>query len=537
MMDIFTVEFVRNALLAAAEEMSVVVMRSARSPLLREAGDLSSTLTDADGELIAQGQDVPVHMGVMAYTVKEFLREVPRDTLSPGDVWLLNLPEVGGNHLPDVKAIRPVFHEGRIVAFAVQLAHWADVGGTMPGSYFAAATEVWQEGLRISPIRVVADNQPERRQIDFIKANIRGPAEREGDLLAQVAATRAAERRILDLIGRIGRDAFLQSVQELHDLSERRIRDAIQALPDGVYEGEDWMDDCGPGNKPVAVRVQVTVRGDEATFDFSQSDDAVAAPINTTKFVAGASVFYCLRTLLAPDVHPNGGAYRPVRVVTRAGSLLDPPEEAPLVGGNHETSQRAADAIFKAFDPLLLAHLSAGGPTTAGLLIFSGRRRDGRWGTFYETHGGGEGARAERDGLPVVRVHMTNVMNTPVEIVESEYDLHVEEQSIRQGSGGDGHHRGGDGMVRAYRVLADTLTLTTMFERRVIPPYGLDGGADGATYSVTLQRDGKERDLQGKENITLQFGDVVTIRTSGGGGYGTPTTDTASSTRESPVSR
>lgn len=521
-LDLFRTEVIRQALQAAAEEMSVVVMHAARSPLLREAGDLSSVLTDAEGALIAQGQDVPVHLGVMAYTVRAFLQRVPPEALAPGDVWLLNLPEVGGNHLPDVKAIRPVFRDGRLVAFAVQLAHWADIGGTMPGSYYADAREVWQEGLRIPPLRVVAGDRPDREKIGLVLANVRAPQEREGDLMAQVAATRVADQRLQELLDRVGTDDFLAAVARLHDLSEAGMRAALRALPDGVYHGEDMMDDGGPGDAPVAVRVRIEIAGDSAQFDFSGSDDAVAAPINTTPFVVGAAVFYCIRALVAQPIHPNGGAYRPLAITTRRGSILDPAGTEPVVGGNHETSQRCVDAIFRAFDPALLPRLSAGGNTSAGLLIFSGPRADGVWGTFYETHGGGEGARADRDGMPVVRVHLTNVMNTPVEVVEAEYGLALERQALRRGSGGAGRHRGGDGMLREYRVLTEPMTLTTMFERRVVPPYGLAGGAPGAPFRVTLLRDGTAQELRGKGNYPLRKGDLVRVETPGGGGYGPP---------------
>jgi N-methylhydantoinase B len=521
-LDLFRTEVIRQALQAAAEEMSVVVMHAARSPLLREAGDLSSTLTDAAGDLIAQGQDVPVHLGVMAYTVKEFLRRVPARRLAPGDVWLLNLPEVGGNHLPDVKAIRPVFRDGQLVAFAVQLAHWADIGGTMPGSYYAAADEIWQEGLRIPPLRVVAADTPDAEKIGLILANVRAPREREGDLLAQIAATRVADQRLQELIDRVGLADFRAALARLHDLSEAAMRAALRDLPDGRYEGEDFMDDCGPGDAPVGIRVRIDIAGDTARFDFSASDDAVPAPINTTPFVAGAAVFYCIRALVPTPIHPNGGCYRPLDIVTRRGSILDPAGVEPVVGGNHETSQRCVDAIFRAFDPVLLPRLSAGGNTSAGLLIFSGPRADGVWGTFYETHGGGEGARADRDGMPVVRVHLTNVMNTPVEVVEAEYGLALERQALRRGSGGAGRHRGGDGMVRDYRVLTEPMTLTTMFERRIVPPYGLAGGHPGAPFRVTLVRDGVARDLRGKGNWRLKRGDLVRVETPGGGGYGPP---------------
>jgi N-methylhydantoinase B len=520
--DPFTVEVIRHALTAAAEEMSFVVMRSARSPLLREAGDLSSALTDHNGDLIAQGRDIPIHLGVLSFTVKKFLERVPAERLRPGDVWFLNLPEAGGNHLPDVKAIRPIFLEDRLFAFAVSLAHWGDIGGAWAGSYFAAATECWQEGVRISPLRLFTAEGPDREKLDFLLANLRGPAEREGDILAQMAATRAAEARLHRLCQEHGAATIRAALDRLDDLSEAQMREAIAGLPDGIYHGEDFLDDDGPGGAPVGIRVRIDIAGDRARFDFSATDDAVAGPLNTTPFVAMAAVYYAIKAVAGPDIQPNGGCYRPLEVITRPGSILEPGYDKPVVGGNHETSQRAVDAIMKALEPAVPERLTAGGSTTAGLLIFGGRRRDGTMGTFYETHGGGEGARTDRDGVPVVRVHLTSTMNTPAEIVEAEYMIRVEEQRLRRGSGGAGRHRGGDGMVRTYHVLADGMTLTTMFERRVVPPYGLQGGADGAPFRVTLHRGETHRELNGKANLSLRKGDRVVMETSGGGGYGTP---------------
>ncbi|MCK4869227.1 MAG: hydantoinase B/oxoprolinase family protein, partial [Alphaproteobacteria bacterium] len=419
--DPVTLEVIRNALTATAEEMSLVVMRSARSPLLREAGDLSSALTDADGHLIAQGRDIPMHMGVMSFTVREFLKRVPRERLAPGDVWFLNLPEVGGNHLPDVKAIRPVFVEGAIQAFAVNLAHWADIGGAVPGSYVADATDAWQEGLRIPPFRLFSADGPDREKLDMVLANVRGAAEREGDILAQMASTRAAEERIHQLFVEHGTGTVTAAIAAIHDRAEAQMRTALSAIPDGTYEGEDWLDDDAGGGGPVPVRVRVTVEGDHASFDFSDSGDATRGPVNTTPFIAAASVFYVVKTLFGPDIQPSGGCYRPFEIITRPGSLLDPGLDKPVVGGNHETSQRVADAVFRAFEAVVPKLLSAGGPTTSGLILFGGRRADGVWTTLYETHGGGEGARHNRDGAPVIRVHMSNVMNTPAEIIEAEY--------------------------------------------------------------------------------------------------------------------
>jgi N-methylhydantoinase B len=517
-----TLEVVRNALYAIAEEMSVIVMRSARSPLLKEAGDLSSALTDAEGRLIAQGRDIPIHMGVMGFTVKELLRRVPAERFADGDVWFLNLPEVGGNHLPDVKAVRPVFAEGHLVAFAINLAHWADVGGAVPGSYVPWATEAYQEGLRIAPIRLFSAAGPDREKIDFILANVRGRAEREGDLFAQFAADDVAARRLGELFARYGADTMRACFDRLQTESEQQMREAIRALPDGSWEGEDWLDDDGVDAHPIRIKVRVTIEGDEATFDFTGTDPQARGPVNTTRFIACSSVYYAMKALVAPEVPPNDGCYRPLRVVVPSRSVLDPDPDRPVVGGNHETSQRIVDAIFKALAPLLPDRVAAGGPTTSGLLLFGARLPDGRWAIFYEVHGGGEGATASKDGASAVRVHMSNVMNTPTEVVESEYPFLIEEHGLRPGSAGDGRHRGGLGVTRAYRVLADDVTLTTMFERRVIPPWGLAGGADAWPFRVTLRSDSGERVVSGKETFTLRRGDLVLVETCGGGGYGPP---------------
>lgn len=522
-LDPVSLEVIRNGLTSIAEEMSLIVMRSARSPLLREAGDLSSAVTDAEGFLVAQGRDVPMHLGVMSFTVREFLKRVPAERLRAGDVWLLNLPEVGGNHLPDVKAIRPVFCDGALRAFSVSLAHWADTGGALPGSYVPNATDAWQEGLRISPLRIGTADGIDREKLDIVLANVRGPAEREGDILAQLAATRVAEERLQQLFAEHGVDTVMAAIAAIHDRAEAEMRDAIAAVADGVYTGEDFLDDDGSGCERIGIRVQVTIAGRAATFDFSASDDAARGPVNTTPFITAASVFYCMKALLGPDIQPSGGCYRPMTIITRPGSVLNPGADKPVVGGNHETSQRVADAVFRALDPVLPGRASAGGPTTSGLVLFAGRRRDGMWTTLYEVHGGGEGARAERDGMPALRVHMSNVMNTPAEVIEAEYPIRVEHQALRRGSGGRGRHRGGDGLHRAYRITSPDISVTSMFERRLVPPYGLHGGDTGAPFRVTVKAaDGRDFELPGKANVRLGEGDLVIVESCGGGGYGAP---------------
>lgn len=521
--DPVTLEVIRNALTAAAEEISLVVMRSARSPLLREAGDHSSVITDADGFLIAQGRDVPMHMGVMSFTVREFLKLIPKDRLNPGDVWFVNIPGIGGNHLPDVKAIRPVFIEGELAAFAVSLAHWADIGGAVPGSYVTHATDAWQEGLRIPPLRVFTADGADEEKLGIILANVRGAPERKGDILAQMAATRAADLRLQQIAAQHGAGLLQDAMAAIHDRAEAQMRAAIATIPDGEYVGVDWLDDDAAGGDPVAIRARVRISGETAVFDFSETDPATRGPINTTPFITAASVFYVMKALFGPEIQPSGGCYRPFEIITKPGTVLDPGPEKPVVGGNHETSQRIADALFHAFASIVPEKLTAGGATTSGLILFGGRRADGVWTTLYETHGGGEGARIDRDGAPVIRVHMSNVMNTPAEVIEAEYPLRIEQQALRKGSGGAGRHQGGEGLHRIYHVMCEDMSVTSMFERRVIPPYGLAGGAPGAPFLVEIkQADGQEYELSGKANIRLGPGDRVVVQSCGGGGYGPP---------------
>ncbi|WP_415183818.1 hydantoinase B/oxoprolinase family protein [Phaeovulum sp.] len=522
--DPFMIEVVRNGLSSVAEEMSLVVMRAARSPVLREAGDLSSNLTDADGFQIAQGQDVPMHMGVMSFTVREFLKVIPKAQLCEGDVWMLNLPDVGGNHLPDVKCIRPIFYEGKIRSFSISLAHWGDTGGGAPGSYFADAYDCWQEGLRIPPLRIVTKDGIDEEKLGFVLANVRAPETCRGDILAQIAATSVAESRLHDMFRKWGADHVEAIFAAMHDQAEVQMRRAIHDLPNGVYEGSDSMDDDGHGGPAAKIRVRITVRDDNVTMDYSGSDDNVPGPINTTRYITAASSYYVIKSLLGPDLQASGGCYRPIEVITRPGSICDARPDKPVVGGNHETSQRIADAAFRALARVVPARVTAGGPTTSGLALFGACREDGKWVTLYETHGGGEGARADRDGADVIRAHMSNVMNTPAEIIETEYPINIEYQRLREHSGGHGRHEGGRGQERAYRMRVNDVTLTTMFERRDVAPYGLEGGEEGAKFEMILRKQGSNEDspLPGKTNIRIHSGDLVIVRSCGGGGYGAP---------------
>jgi N-methylhydantoinase B len=520
--DPITLEVVRNAVMSITEEMRVIVMRSARSPLLKEAGDLSCILTDRQGRMIAQGSsDNPMHLGVMGFTVKELLKRFPADTLREGDVFFTNATAIGGNHLPDVKAIQPVFHGGELVAFAVNLSHWPDVGGALPGSYVPWATEIYQEGLQITPVRLFDADGPIEATLELVLANLRGRVERAGDIFAQRASTNVAVQRLRELFDRYTTPVVLACFERFMDESDLQIRAALRALPDGTFVGEDWLDDDGLGHGPLRIRVAVTIDGDRARFDFTGTDPQTPGPVNTTAFITCSGVYYVCKALFGPDVPANDGCYRALEVMVPPGTLLNPGPEAPVVGGNHETSQRVADALFKAFASVVPERVVAGGITSSGLALFTGRWPDGRAWVLYETHGGGEGASARRDGSNAVRVHMSNVMNTPTEVIEAEYPLEVERHELREGSGGAGRYRGGLGLRRIYRLVRDA-RLTTMIERCRVPPWGVFGGQPGAPSRVTLVWGADQRSLAGKESLQLLAGDRVVVETAGGGGYGEP---------------
>jgi N-methylhydantoinase B len=510
-------EVIRSATAAIAEEMKFDLMRTARSPVLREAGDLSCALTDAAGRTVAQGNDIPMHLGVLSFTVRELLRRVPVERLAPGDVWFTNDPAVGGNHLPDVKAVRPVFVDGGLAAFAVALAHWPDVGGALPGSYVPFARDVWQEGLVIPPTRLFAAGGPCDEALALVLANVRGAEQRRGDIEAQAATVALADRRLQEVFAAHG-EAVHTAWRRIQDESEERVRRSLRELPDGTYEGEDALDDDGVGDEPVTIRVAVTIAGDRAVFDFRRSDPRAAGPVNTTPFIAAASVAYTVRALLGPEIASNDGLLRPLDVLTEPGTLLDPGPGAPLVAGNHETSQRIVDALLRAFAQCIPERVVAGGMGSAGLALFA--VEGGRF--LYETHAGGSGASAARAGDSATRIHMSNVMNTPVEVIETEYPLRVERHELRGDSGGAGARRGGDGLRRAYRVLADGARLTTVVERTRIAPFGLAGGAPGAPSAVWVERDGERIALRGKGSVELRRGDLVVVETAGGGGHGGP---------------
>ncbi|RDI72232.1 hydantoinase B/oxoprolinase family protein [Halopelagius longus] len=522
--DPVTLEVVRNACEAIAEEMNANLVRTGYSPNIKERRDCSTALFDADGEMIAQAETMPVHLGAMPFSVRAAVDRFPPETLEPGDAVLLNDPFRGGAHLPDLTLVSPVFRGGEVIAYAANRAHHADIGGARAGSVAADSTEIYQEGLRIPPVKFVEAGETNEDVLELILANVRTPEERRGDLRAQEAANATGRRRFSDLAAERG-DELHAALEAVKDYSERRMRAEIAELPDGTYEFADVLDDDGRGNEDLPVEVAVTVDGDEVVVDFEGTAPQTEGPVNAVFAVTASATYYAVRCVTDPDIPPNHGCYRPVTIDAPEGTIVNPTPPAAVVGGNLETSQRVTDAVLGAFGSVVPDRVVAGSQGTMNNVTFGGTDpRDGTPYAFYETQGGGFGGRAGSDGLDAVHVHMSNTMNTPAEVLETAYPLRVERYELRPDSGGAGEFRGGLGLRRDIRVRDHEATFSLLADRRTHAPYGLDGGEDGASGLDALVDDDGEivERLPGKTTRTLPPGSVVSIRTPGAGGYGAP---------------
>jgi len=449
--------------------------------------------------------------------------------LAPGDVVILNDPYLGGTHLPDITLVSPVFigtGEASLAPafFVASRAHHADVGGMSPGS-MPLSIELYQEGIIIPPIKIVEAGRTHQAVLDLILRNVRTPAERRGDLAAQLAAHEVGARRAHEIVVRYGLDETLRYAAGLLDYAERGTRRAIAAMPDGEYAFADRLDpDSDPRhpNSEIFIRARLTVAGDSLTVDFSGTSPALSGNLNAVRAIVESAVFYCVRCIAGAfggDVPTNAGTFAPVRVVIPQGSLLDPQPPHAVAGGNVETSQRVVDVVLGALAQALPDLIPAASQGTMNNLTFGGTRADGSPFAYYETMGGGAGAGPSRGGASGIHVHMSNTLNTPIEALELAYPIRVRRYAIRRASGGAGRHHGGDGLVRDIEFLT-TAQATILGERRTTAPYGVQGGASGQPGENVLIRKGVERQLDGKVQVDLNPGDVLSIRTPGGGGWG-----------------
>lgn len=523
MTDPVKLQIFKNLLQEAAEEMGVALRRSAFSPNIKERCDFSCAIFDSNADLVAQAAHIPVHLGSMPRSVAS---AVAFHSFQPGDVVVLNDPFHGGTHLPDVTLVEGVFIDEKKPSFYVaNRAHHADMGGIAPGS-MTLATRVNQEGLVIPPVLLCERGLQNTDLLDIITANVRTPAERRGDIMAQLAASSRGVRRLRELARRFGKHELARYSRELIDYSERMMRTAISRIPDGTYSFDDCMDDDGFGGGPLKIALELTIGGGGATLDFEGTCAQTRGPVNCPLAVTVSAVFYCFLAAAGtfddiPDLPANAGALRPLDVRAPVGSLLNAVYPAAVSAGNVETSQRIVDVVLGALAqalPDVIPAASAG--TMSNLSVGGVDTATGREFTYYETVAGGSGASKSAKGESAVQTHMTNTLNTPVEALEQSYPLRVRSYRLRRGSGGKGRRRGGDGLLREIELLADS-HVSILSERRAGAPYGLAGGAPGRPGRNTLTRPGgKKVKLPGKASFDAPAGSVVRIETPGGGGHG-----------------
>lgn len=511
----------QNAMTSIAEEMGAALRRSAVSPNIKERRDYSCAIFDGKARVVAMGDHMPVHLGSMPMSVLSAIESLQ---MNEGDIGILNDPYAGGTHLPDITMVMPVFANTREPIFYVATrAHHSDVGGMFAGS-MGPAREIFQEGIRIPPVYIVRAGEMQNDVLQLILHNVRTPAERKGDLAAQIGACRIGGERLIQLSERYTPEHLSQLCEHLLDHSERLVRAELRSLPAGEYFAEDFLDDDGVSSDP--VRIAVTLRLNPATqtleIDFTGTSPQVRGSINAVRAITLSACLYVLRCLL-PDGSPTtAGTLRPLTLKTVRGSVVDAESPAAVAGGNVETSQRIVDTILRAFAQAAPDRIPAASAGTMSNLTIGGidRRRNLPF-TYYETIAGGMGASPLRNGTSGVHTHMTNSLNTPIESLEFEFPLRVKRYGYRRGSGGDGQFRGGDGLIREFELLADS-QLTLLADRQKSAPYGLGGGGSGGfgETTATLPGESSPTQLPAKSSRHLPKRTVIRIETPGGGGFG-----------------
>jgi len=524
--DAVTLEILSNRLLSVAEEMGAVLIRTAYSTNIKERRDCSTAVFDSAGRMIAQAEQIPMHLGSLLGSVEATLAKYPLESLYPGDMFIANDPySGGGTHLPDIAVVTPVFVDSTVVGFVASIAHHADVGGKVPGSTSGDAVSIFQEGIRIPLVKLCDRGELIKDIVDFIALNSRTSKEREGDLAAQIAANRVGARRLSEVVARYGIQQYEIVLAALLDYAEAMMRAGISRLKTGRYTFTDYLDDDGINlGQPVPIRVTVTIEDDAAIVDFDGSSPQVAGPINVPLNGTLATVFYCFKALVGPDIPSNHGIYRALSVIAPERSIVNCEPPAP-VGERIDTCQRIADAFFGAMALAAPERVLAASNSSVTTATFSGAHpRTGDFYVYLETIAGGSGAHSRGDGLSGVQVHMTNTSNLAVEALEREYPLLVDRYQFRTDSGGAGRYRGGLGIQRDIRALHDGVTFSGLADRQKIAPWGINGGLAGMTGRYLLWRNtGTEEQLSSKaSDIILQAEDVVSVQTPGSGGYGSP---------------
>ena len=509
-MDSIELSLFASRLEAVCDEMGAVLQQAAFSPNIRDRLDYSCAVFDPQGELCAQAAHIPVHLGSMAYAMRDLVK---CRTWSEGDMLVVNDPYRGGTHLPDVTLVAPVFSRGRCVGFIANRAHHADIGADSPGS-MPVGSRIEDEGLLIPPTLLVEGGEPVRAVLDGIIAATHNPVVTEGDFSAQISANRVGVKRVGALVSDYGEGRWLSGLGEINTYGERMAKEALTALPEGEYDFTDYMDDDGQGNRDIELRVKLTVQAGAVSVDFTGSAGQVEGNINCPLSVAAAAVFYVFRCLMDARTPACAGSFRSIHIQAPQGCLLNACAPAAVAAGNVETSSRVVDLVLGALAQAVPERVAAASQGTMNNLAMGSRSGQG-W-DYYETIGGGMGAGITGGGLSGVQTHMTNTLNTPIEVLESAYPLRIRRYALRKGSGGCGQVKGGDGLVREYEFLA-AAEVTLLTERRTHAPWGLAGGQPAAKGENLLNG----RVLEPKTACSVVAGDRLEIRSPGGGGYGT----------------
>jgi len=518
-MDPIVAEIIKSSLTYASEEMGIALRNSAYSPNIKDRMDHSCAILDSQGRLIAQAEHIPVHLGSLPWGLKKTLEYIEKENIpiNKGDMFIVNNPYIAGTHLNDITIIRPIFFKEKIVAYAANKAHHSDIGGKVPGSISSDATDLYQEGLIIDPVKIMERNEIKNDIVSIVSSNSRNPYQRKGDLRAQIAANLLGENRILNLIKKYGIENFVDGVNEAIDYSERVIRSHVKNFPDSVVEAEDFLE--LPDGNLAKLKVKIIKENDSIKIDYTGTSEQVKFPLNAVYGVTLSGVYFVIKAVTDPDIMMNHGCFNVIDVNVPEGTILNPIYPYPVSGGNVETSQRNADVLLKAFSKIVPDKIPAACGGSMNNVMIGGIHENRPW-SFYETVGVGLGAFNGKNGVSGIHCNMTNTMNTPVELVELYYPLAIEKYEFRENSGGNGKYKGGMGIERWYRIKTDNTTFTILADREKIAPWGLNGGGEGAKTEVYIEKNGKRIKVPAKGSYNLSKNDLVILMTAGGGGYG-----------------
>jgi len=523
--DPITLEVMRNAFQSVAEEMGAALIRTALSPNIKDRRDCSTGIYSATGELIAQAEHIPLHLGLMPSVVKSTLQRFPVDSMMPGDAIITNDPYISGSHLPDICIISPFFYKGECLGILANLAHHVDIGGIAPGSMPTNSTEIFQEGIRIPPIRIKKSGIVDEEIMALLANNVRTSRESIGDFQAQFAANNVGERRLSEITSKYGPKRVTYYMKELIAYSDRQMRARLKDLPAGRFTFEDFLEGDGISDDLLTIKATVEIKPEQGiTVDFSGTSPQTKGSVNCTRAVTMACVFYSLKCAIDPDLPSTGGTFKAVEVITPPGTIVNPYFPAPVSNANINTSQRIADVVLGALAKILPQRVPAASSGSMCLFTIGGvDPKSGQYYSYVETYGGGQGALYNQDGMDGVHTNMTNTRNTPVEVIETSYPLRVEKYGLVTDSDGPGCFRGGMGLTRELIVLNHEPVMNLGSDRMNIAPWGLEGGKPGGTVNSWIESStGEKETLPCKVTRTVASGSRIVLRTAGAGGYGNP---------------